>query len=101
MSSTLVQHCIKLYKCFVFPGCQYKLVVGKFLHPRSKWRIQDLKKGGGAPGVLGACLPKIFLVDFSQFRGLFKVFGENKGGGGASSNTVSLFASQQPSRGQG
>ena len=33
---------------------------------------------GGAPGVLGAC-PQFFLVNFSQFGELFKVFGENKG----------------------
>ena len=39
------------------------------------------EKGGGSPWVLGAC-PQDFLVNFSQLRGLFKVFGENKGGGG-------------------
>ena len=34
--------------------------------------------GGG-----GFEAPKIFLVNFSQFRGLLKVFGENSGGGSA------------------
>ena len=38
------------------------------------------EKKEGAPGVLEAC-PQDFLVNFSQLRGLFKVFGENKGGG--------------------
>ena len=38
-----------------------------------QWRIQDLKKGG-CPGFWGFAL-KIFLVNFSQFRGLFKIRG--------------------------
>ena len=49
--TTRPKHCIKSYKCFVFTGCQYKLGVRQFPHPRS--------------------------------------------------NTVSLFPSQGPSRGQG
>ena len=36
--------------------------------------------GGGATEVLGAC-PKVYQVNFCQFRGLFKGFSE-KGGGG-------------------
>ena len=38
------------------------------------------EKRGGDRG-FGA-LPPRFLVNFSQFRGLFKVFAENMGGGG-------------------
>ena len=38
-----------------------------------QWRIQDLKKGG-CPGFWGLAL-KMFLVNFSQFRGLFKIRG--------------------------
>ena len=34
-----------------------------------QWRIQDLKKGGGGAQIFG--------VHFSQFKELFKVFGEN------------------------
>ena len=37
------------------------------------------ERGGGAPGVLGACFQD-FWVNFSQFRDFLKVFGENKGG---------------------
>ena len=33
--ATLVQHCIKTYKCFVFTGCQYKRGVSPFHDPRS------------------------------------------------------------------
>ena len=33
----------------------------------------------GVPGVLGAC-PQDCFVNISQFRGLFEVFSENKGG---------------------
>ena len=40
--------------------------------PLLQWRIHDLMKGGR---------PKIFWVNFSQFRGFFTVFGENRGGG--------------------
>ena len=35
------------------------------------------EKGGGSPGVLGA-YPQVFFVNFSQFRGLFKVFAGNR-----------------------
>ena len=49
---------------------------------RPQWQIQDLKKGGDLerPGFWGLA-PNIFGVNFSHFRGLFKVFTENRGGG--------------------
>ena len=47
-------------------------------HPQ--WEIKDLKKGGylERPGFWGLA-PNIFGVNFSHFRGLFKVFTENRG----------------------
>ena len=44
-----------------------------------QWRIQDMKKGGVRTGFWWLA-PKIFWVHFSQFRGLLKEFGENRGG---------------------
>ena len=49
-----------------------------FIFQVSSWPVADPgSEKRGAPGVLGAC-PQDFLMNFSQFKVLFKVFGENK-----------------------
>ena len=73
---------IKSFKTFLYFGiCSIRLTMCQWVKYfyiqcicshiyiiQVQWRIQDLKKGG-APRVL---------VHFSKFRGLFKVFSENK-----------------------
>ena len=69
---TLVQHWIDV-SCLLGPYWDDRYY-NAVADPRSEKR--------GAPGILGVC-PQDFLVNFSQFRGLFEVFGEHRGGGGA------------------
>ena len=62
--------------------CVYKKLLCLVIHIyRYQCCGSTMWKKGGAPWVLGAC-SQDFFVNFSQFRGLFKVFAENRVGWG-------------------